>query len=337
MRTTASKRPVGGYVMVLLAMMLFGLFAMAALVIDIGFARLAQRQMQSAADSAALEGARNGDEMASELVGIIFDDDLDTAADPLQFGAGPIVTLTDSPNVSNAALVASQDLSVPAARSYKPDVQAGPGVADGEYQVILQRGNPIDASFTPNLRAQGPPIEFLFGRGSLLPRNRIREGISVGAISRTRNEPVIFIGASVAEIDEPAFLPFAVSIDDWLDEDTFDSDGVLVPDTDQFFANESRIVGEQVGGSLVPGNLVGRVAIFSSDANNRVIGFGLGTIMDSGIGKQILPSPDQVATANVSATPSIALPEMGDDANAVFSERSSVRQSLLVTPVLVRN
>ena len=46
----------GGYVLVLFVLLLFGIFAMAALVIDIGFARLAQRQMQTAADAAALEG-----------------------------------------------------------------------------------------------------------------------------------------------------------------------------------------------------------------------------------------------------------------------------------------
>ena len=37
-------------------MMFFGLMGLAALVIDMGFARLAQRQMQTAVDSAALEG-----------------------------------------------------------------------------------------------------------------------------------------------------------------------------------------------------------------------------------------------------------------------------------------
>ena len=39
-------------------MMFFGLMGLAALVIDMGFARLAQRQMQTAVDSAALEGLR---------------------------------------------------------------------------------------------------------------------------------------------------------------------------------------------------------------------------------------------------------------------------------------
>ena len=47
-----------GYALVLFLMMFFGLMGLAALVIDIGFARLAQRQMQTAVDSAALEGLR---------------------------------------------------------------------------------------------------------------------------------------------------------------------------------------------------------------------------------------------------------------------------------------
>jgi len=47
-----------GYALVLFLMMVLGLMGLAALVIDIGFARLAQRQMQTAVDSAAIEGLR---------------------------------------------------------------------------------------------------------------------------------------------------------------------------------------------------------------------------------------------------------------------------------------
>ena len=39
-----------GYAAVLFVMLFFGLMGLAALVIDIGFARLAQRQMQTAVD-----------------------------------------------------------------------------------------------------------------------------------------------------------------------------------------------------------------------------------------------------------------------------------------------
>ena len=47
-----------GYVLVLVVAMLFGLFALAALVIDFGFVRLTQRQMLAATDAAAMEGLR---------------------------------------------------------------------------------------------------------------------------------------------------------------------------------------------------------------------------------------------------------------------------------------
>ncbi len=47
-----------GYTLALFLMMFFGIMGLAALVIDMGFARLAQHQMQTAVDSAALEGLR---------------------------------------------------------------------------------------------------------------------------------------------------------------------------------------------------------------------------------------------------------------------------------------
>lgn len=105
------RRRRSGYTLVFFAMMLFGIMAMAALVIDIGFARLTQRQMQTAVDSAALEGLRFRDEyppeyappmsleesrrrQASNIVAWTFDDDFETSnVDPFNFGAGPRVDL----------------------------------------------------------------------------------------------------------------------------------------------------------------------------------------------------------------------------------------------------
>ena len=83
-------------------MLAFAFFALAALVIDLGFVRLAQRQMQTAADTAALEGLRWRDDgqslgidphqQASAMAANVFDDDLNPAdGDPLNFGAGPVV------------------------------------------------------------------------------------------------------------------------------------------------------------------------------------------------------------------------------------------------------
>ena len=133
-----------GYALVLFLMMVFGLMGLAALVIDLGFARLAQRQMQTAVDSAALEGLRLARFLAtgirpviqldglrgmsakylqhqisrrwtnkarrwvaSQMAANTFDDDLDpTNGDTGQYGAGPVVDFTGG--VGPTELAASQ-------------------------------------------------------------------------------------------------------------------------------------------------------------------------------------------------------------------------------------
>jgi hypothetical protein len=131
-------------VLVQFALMVFVLCGLLSLVVDVGFARLTQGQMQVAADAAALEGlqkrnvgVRNpvtgaviNDAFASDclrragahrLVDWTFDGDFDTSdGDPAQpFGAGPILTATDG--VSN--LHALQTVSVPDPHVYDPDMQ----------------------------------------------------------------------------------------------------------------------------------------------------------------------------------------------------------------------
>jgi len=75
--------------MVLFAMLLFGLFAMATLVIDLGVVRVTQRQMQTAADSAALEGLRFRDPPVRSTGG---------TDDPETPGGGGGTTPTDPPD-----------------------------------------------------------------------------------------------------------------------------------------------------------------------------------------------------------------------------------------------
>lgn len=122
------------------ALTAFVLLAMLSLVIDVGYARLTQVQMQSAADSTALEGLRLRDSRsditntlsasasdcarraaANRLVRRVFDDDLDPSnGDPdYQFGAGPIIDVTDGATNLHALAM----LSAPDAHSYKPDLQ----------------------------------------------------------------------------------------------------------------------------------------------------------------------------------------------------------------------
>ena len=93
-----------------LALLAFGLFALAALIVDLGLARAAQAAMQTAADGAALEGVRLRDDLpadpiasdaqrragASTLVQNLFDDDLllATPNTQIQLGAGPQFSAT---------------------------------------------------------------------------------------------------------------------------------------------------------------------------------------------------------------------------------------------------
>ncbi len=150
----AKRRSYGrrrGYVLVLVIMLLFGILGLAALVIDIGFARLAQSEMQTAADSAALEGLRwrdvtqSGDLpqawlanpdfqqqtgvlsstgtlsslqadrvrrwAASNSVANTFADSVDSSGGTVQYGAGPVVNF--SPGVGDPSLAAGQTIEQP--------------------------------------------------------------------------------------------------------------------------------------------------------------------------------------------------------------------------------
>jgi hypothetical protein len=124
-----------GYALVIFALLFFCLMALGALVIDLGLARLTQRQMQSAVDSAALEGLRGRDVdvadpknlagrlAATEVIRQTFDDNLNPEdGDIRNFGAGPIYRLGPSIG-TDPALAAGQLLSIDLARVYKPTPQ----------------------------------------------------------------------------------------------------------------------------------------------------------------------------------------------------------------------
>ena len=107
---TRTKRR--GYVLVLFIMMFLCLMGLAALVIDMGFARLAQRQMQSAVDSAALEGLRwqsaspvFARQQASQRVAQMFSDYEDSGG-TVHYGTGPVVNFTGG--ISPAELAAAK-------------------------------------------------------------------------------------------------------------------------------------------------------------------------------------------------------------------------------------
>ncbi len=115
MRSDVRLTGARGAIAIQFAMLAFGFFALAAVVIDVRLASLAQQQMQVAADFAALEGLYErgfypaGDPRvaARETVRRVFDDDLRPAnGDPMKYGAGPLLALTGGqPGSNGSALV----------------------------------------------------------------------------------------------------------------------------------------------------------------------------------------------------------------------------------------
>jgi hypothetical protein len=314
----------GGYVLVLVVLLLFGLMAMAALVIDIGFARLAQRQMQTATDAAALEGLRFRDvetdvarrERASTIVKYIFDDDPVLTSDARNFGAGPIVNFDDrvpggdgfyanefihsddnpSPNYPKIG-------SLPLVPVYKPRLNTNIGnaiegdmVAGSSYypnQVHTEDANYIRADFVPSspgnpandvflvrmrrtgeisdddTRTSGPPLQYLFGRGSLIPRRLIGDGIKVRATSIATAIPAVRVGPPVSNI--PGILPIAIDVYNWNGNT---ANAVTITSN----VSQGLSIGEAVtlGAPVVPvGSGFCAICQTTSPSNiDRVIGFG---------------------------------------------------------------
>ena len=115
-RPSNSRR--SGTILILVVMVVFALMALAALTIDLGLARWTQRQMQTAVDSAALEGLRLSDPdypnaagmAASAMVTNVFIDNYQaaTGSDRYQFGAGPNLTLSGGIPLGNPGFSAAQ-------------------------------------------------------------------------------------------------------------------------------------------------------------------------------------------------------------------------------------
>ncbi len=324
-----------GYVIVLLAMMLFGLMAMAALVIDLGFARLAQRQMQTAASAAALEGLRGegdssltyGDRQtaAEQLIAWTFDDDLDTsngddgiAGGGGTFGAGPLVGLSGGAGAPN--LHASQWMTVdPENLTHKPTISRGVETT-GRFRVALQRGGALDDS--ANLYSQGPSVPYLFARGSLIDRELVGSGIAVAAESVAEGVPALAVGLPVVDSSGFEVYPGAIVVgyrlSDW---NGSRSDPRQV---DSAKTTVGQLVVEGGAATLTGGYCSIYTDIAGSD---RVVGFGM---IDGGAAV-----PQFIAIANANRRLGDVWAEI-DPAirDAVRSANSSIVGGLLVAVTL---
>lgn len=353
-----------GYTLVFFAMMLFGMMALAALVIDIGFARLTQRQMQIAADSAAVEGLRGDEHLpyaerldaARNFAQWHFDDDLDsTGAYPAdddgafdtgsgQFGAGPLVQF--SGGAGDPSLVASQLMAVdPGNPVYKPKLLDGTPSSTGSFQVALRRGTSDVPS--ADLYANGPSVPYLFARGSLINRQLIAAGITVRGTGRAQPGRALSIGLANDTVTPPlpGLVPLALELSYWngltigmADPQTITSGEIGT--TGRFFTIGSAdtmplTLGRTLPAASVPedGNYAGYVPIYANVAatsTQRVVGFGEVQVVVTGAGTMasVTREPGRIGTENVSGVRCYPAEMSSAEAAEVFSLVSSVEEPL---------
>ncbi len=127
-----------GTTLVLFAVLLFALLPMMALVLDLGIVRVTRRQMQTAANVAAIEGLRYRDsktdverrETARDTVKHLFDDNLAPTTPSTGFSAGPqafLVPNTGTPLIGNSFRWSPQLMTdsdqLPVVTQFRPTLQ----------------------------------------------------------------------------------------------------------------------------------------------------------------------------------------------------------------------
>ena len=326
-----------GYTLAFFAMLLFTFMALAALVIDIGFARLTHQQLRIAADSAAVEGLRGEgvldyDERrtaARDFVHWHFDDDLDsTGTYPAdddgafdtgsgQFGGGPLVQFTGG--AGDPSLAASQLMEVDSSSAvYKPQVQSGVASLAGSFQVALRRGR-NDTPAT-DLFANGPAVPYLFARGTMINRQRIQAGIAVHGTGQAQSAAALSIGLAQDTLTPPlaGLLPVTLELGYWnsLTTGAADSQSVMTGEigaAGRFFTlgtveTMPLAIGRLLPSAAIPidGTYIGYVPIYvnlTATATQRVVGFGSVQVVVTGSGTtaSITRQPGHVGVENVSA------------------------------------
>jgi hypothetical protein len=389
--------------LVVFVMMLFVLLGLAALVIELGFARLAQRQMQTAVDSAALEVSRLQDvptltekERRLAAVGMaasVFDDDFDLADDPMNFGAGPVVEFSDGIPLPGTSFRAAETMTPGAPPVYDPDLRSnlvndkGGDIVRGDYpdgvgisheeqddytrddftpnlagNAYLVRMRRTDESFDPASESSsgGPPIPYLFARGTALDRDTAAQGIDVRATGISDARPVLSVGFADNSLSPPLSglatntsmaFSFALELSYWNDLPASNSQtlsGGAIGAVGRFFHRTDStsdmpvVVGRSLpaAASPVDSAYTGYVPIYTTIPNgtastSRIVGYGLGTAVVTKPTVTITRQPTQVASENASASILYSTGLASAELSTVLGETGRVAEPLLA-PVSVR-
>lgn len=299
--------------LILIAMLVFGIFGIAALSVDLGIARLTQAQMQATADVAAIDGA--------SLFG-----DSDQRSKTRDFvttsgaTAGPNVSVTGGHgdfNFSANLVLETPPAYLPAlelntANEVHGDMVTGTfgGGAPGEANDYTRTDftpDPAGSAFLVRLRrtadrqsldnipgvsSAGSPLPLLFGHGSLYMGTMRADGIMVRATAIAESLPAVSVNP-VAGFPPVASFALSAAFFNTFRSDppptsvTIDSNGLITPQGGGLavgrFVVPANTIGQQITTIATPPNpvLTGYAALYEAigpASIDRIVGFGYVTL-----------------------------------------------------------
>jgi len=270
-----------GYVLVLFAMLFWVILGMAALVIDLGLARVKLRQMQTATDTAAIEALRGGYATSTPDSNEALDDAyrffayaLDNRGNQFNWSTVPTTYETrevryDNPNRANQLVgpkLSDPRVSLPLRMG---EFIASQTDSNESVRAVYRRGTTTEGENA------SPALPWLFGRGTFLHHTNtndlLQRGMTFQAESLAKTNPTMTFGAAVPSAGFEG-VTLACDASDW-------------PDSPMIWDIPSAERGLLlVGTELSPGTpripdattsaYVAIVADNPADIANRVIGFG---------------------------------------------------------------
>jgi Flp pilus assembly protein TadG len=268
--------------------MVFVILGFAALTIDLGIAMATRRQMQSAADTAALEALRQRDsetetqrrQAASDLafnVYAVFDPSQPPGAGPTApsleytggidtgtlFKASQLMTVSNRPlvalnlNVNNdptgdmvSGSFIAGGLGVEQSRTYmRDDFTPDPAGAATPGSAFLVRLRRTGEPSVLGVSFAGPRFPYLFALGSLLNPTLKAQGIAVRATAIASGQPVMSVGRPNASFNTPGVTPFVLQRATWENLSTLPPDAPITADSQ---GGQITIKNQPVGYVFIP-------------------------------------------------------------------------------------
>lgn len=349
--TLARRRTRGdrGAVLVLAIALLFAVFAIAAVVVDLGLASLEQQRMQDASDAAAIEGLRGDRGQGAAFASLsmapidasIADSDAVVVGGEGEWGANATLTLSqrwipamqanvdDAPHGDFVGGTYFPMANHTERSDYLRDDFAA-AVGDRALLARLRRTHdPLGLDAQEGIASRGAPLPFLCGRGALIdgssdaydPR---RDGITVRATSIAEGRPANAVHVAFGVAGDVPLAPFGVAFATWIATDVdapvlgLEAGITALPTPSTTVLRAGEALGE---GSVVPALPSGALHVVPLFTRSRVVAFGLAESTTVGLIKRRGALVKNATALDRGADPTFAL---------------AGRDDLVLAPVLVR-